>query len=146
MFLTTKGRYAVAAMIDIITNGNGKTPISLAQIAERQNISISYLEQIFLQLKKHNLVKSVKGPGGGYIVDRDPSQIPVAEILLAAGETVKMTKCQGSKNCTGTSAKCKTHHIWATFENKIAKYLTSTTMADILEPNSNFFKLDELRS
>jgi Rrf2 family iron-sulfur cluster assembly transcriptional regulator len=96
MFLTTRGRYAVSAIIDIVTNSNltGKThaPTSLSQISQRQGISISYLEQIFLLLKKHNIVKSVKGPGGGYILAKTPNEITLSEILFASGEKVKMTK------------------------------------------------------
>jgi Rrf2 family transcriptional regulator, iron-sulfur cluster assembly transcription factor len=136
MFLTTKGRYAVTAMLDIMLHGGVEKPISLSQISERQGISVSYLEQIFLLLKKHSLVHSVKGPGGGYIISKKPSEISVVEILHAVGESIKMTKCQGTKSCTGASARCITHHLWENFEQKISNYLTSTTMAHILEKNT----------
>ena len=89
MFLTTKGRYAVTAMLDIMLHGGVEKPISLSQISERQGISVSYLEQIFLLLKKHSLVHSVKGPGGGYIISKKPSEISVVEILHAVGSLLK---------------------------------------------------------
>ncbi len=136
MFLTTKGRYAVTAMLDIILHGGVERPVSLTQISERQGISVSYLEQIFLLLKKHSLVRSVKGPGGGYVITKKPSEISVVEILHAVGESIKMTKCQGKASCKGTSAKCITHHLWENFEQKISNYLTSTTMEHILQKNS----------
>lgn len=141
MFLTTRGRYAVSAIIDIVTNSNltGKTntPISLSQISQRQGISISYLEQIFLLLKKHNIVKSVKGPGGGYILAKTPIEITLSEILFASGEKVKMTKCHDENGCFGTKEKCVTHHIWQAFEEKIENYLTSITLEELTKLGNN---------
>lgn len=140
MFLTTKGRYAIIAMIDIIANGNGTTPVSIPQIASRQNVSTSYLEQIFLLLKKNNIVRAVKGPGGGYIPMQPPEKISIFSILQSVGEVIKVTKCNGITPCLKQTEKCKTHHIWQTFENKMINYLTSLTIADIIKPDSNFFK------
>lgn len=140
MFLTAKGRYAVIAMLDIAINGSDEKPISLSQIAERQSISVSYLEQIFLLLKKNNLVKSVKGPGGGYVINGKANEISIIKILKASGETIKMTKCKENTSCNGTSKKCITHHLWKNFEEKIANYLTNITIADITNSN-NFFDI-----
>lgn len=142
MFLTTKGRYAVTAIIDIIANGNSNKPVSLAQISERHGISISYLEQIFLSLKKHKIVSAIKGPGGGYIINKDPDKISVVDILNAAGESIKITKCKNGKTCTGKSVKCVAHSLWEDFEQKIANYLTSITMADIAK-KKNFLDFNE---
>lgn len=141
MFLTTRGRYAVSAIIDIVTNSNltGKidAPISLSQISQRQGISISYLEQIFLLLKKNNIVKSVKGPGGGYILAKNPNEITLSEILFASGEKVKMTKCHNENGCLGMKEKCVTHHIWQAFEEKIENYLTSITLEELTKLGNN---------
>lgn len=142
MFLTTKGRYAVTAILDISLRNDEQKPISLAQIAERQSISISYLEQIFLLLKKKGIVRSVKGPGGGYILNKKPSEISVIEILHASGESIKMTKCEKGKTCVGSSKKCITHHLWQEFEENIANYLTKTTIQDI--KNQNCSKINEI--
>lgn len=131
MFLTTRGRYAVTAILDMLVSGNG-TPVTLASIAERQGISISYLEQIFLLLKKHNIVQSVRGPGGGYIIKHNPMDVNLVQILYAAGESIKMTRCTGDKTCTGTSDRCATHNMWQACEDKIVAYLSSITLQDLL--------------
>ncbi len=137
MFLTTRGRYAVSAIIDIIMNSKQDSPVSLAQISSRQGISISYLEQIFLLLKKHNIVRSVKGPGGGYILARNINKITLSDILLASGEKVKMTKCHNEQGCIGTNEKCLTHHIWQSFEEKIHIYLKSVTLQEMIQITNN---------
>jgi Rrf2 family transcriptional regulator, iron-sulfur cluster assembly transcription factor len=132
MILTTKGRYAAMAVIEIADDKSGN-PLSLLAISERQNISLSYLEQIFSRLKKAKIVKSVKGPGGGYLLGKERDQITIAQIIKAIGEPIKMTRCtKTKKNCIGgVSTKCKTHHLWQGLENKIYEYLSSISLGDI---------------
>lgn len=131
MILTTKARYAVMAIIEIADNSNGK-PISLLNISQKQEISLSYLEQIFVSLKKSGIVNSVKGPGGGYVLARKNEEITVAQIIRAIGEPIKMTRCGSSKEgCIIVSSKCKTHHLWAGLENKIYEYLNSISLGDV---------------
>lgn len=130
MILTTKGRYATMAVIEIADNNSGN-PVSLLTISQRQKISLSYLEQIFSSLKKSGIVKSVKGPGGGYLLGKNLDEITVAEIIKAIGEPIKMTRCTKlQKSCVGSS-KCKTHHLWHGLENKIYEYLNSISLKDI---------------
>jgi Rrf2 family iron-sulfur cluster assembly transcriptional regulator len=131
MFLTTRGRYAVTAILDIAVSGNN-APVSLANISERQGISISYLEQIFLLLKKEGIVSSVKGPGGGYIIKQKLEELNLAQILSAAGEDIKMTRCSKVSTCHGKTQKCTTHHIWEACEDKILKYFSSITLHDLI--------------
>lgn len=130
MLLTTKARYAVMAVIDI-ADSDSNQPVSLLTISERQNISLSYLEQIFSRLKKSGIVESVKGPGGGYVLGRDRKKITINEIIKAMGETIKMTRCSDTKkSCTSNRAKCKTHHLWHGLENQISNYLGSISLDD----------------
>lgn len=130
MILTTKGKYAVLAMIDMCLHHDNK-PINLASIAKRNNLSISYLEQIFYLLKKNNLVNSIKGPGGGYIFAKNKEDIKIAEIIKATGDDIKITNCQGKKNCTKDNHQCKAHHLWSGLENKIYQYLNSINIAQL---------------
>ena len=130
MILTTKGRYAVMAVIEIADN-KGNKPISLQRISQKQNISLSYLEQIFALLKKSDIVKSVKGPGGGYSLTKNNQEITVAQIIRAIGEPVKMTRCSTESKCTPAGVKCKTHHLWKGLENNIYDYLESISLEDI---------------
>ncbi len=131
MILTTKARYAVTAIIDIADNGLNQ-PVSLITIAERQKISLSYLEQIFARLKKSGLVESIKGPGGGYTLGKDRKDITIAEVIAAIGEPVRMTRCGNvKKSCLNSGSKCKTHHLWSGLENKIYEYLNSISLQDI---------------
>ena len=120
MKLTTKGRYAVMAMADLAANENIK-PVSLNEIALRQNISLSYLEQLFLKLKNNNLVKSVRGPQGGYVLERNPKDIKLSNIIFAVDEEVKTLNCnkESKKGCSGKSFNCITHSLWADLENHI---------------------------
>lgn len=128
MILTTKGRYAVMAVIEIADEKTNH-PVSLMAISEKQKISLSYLEQIFSRLKKAGIVKSVKGPGGGYILGDDRDKITVAKIIKATGEHMKMTACIAkNKSCTNKSGKCKTHKIWCGLEDKIYEYLDSISL------------------
>ncbi len=128
MILTTKARYAVMAVMEIADRGKGN-PISLWTISENQKISLSYLEQIFVQLKKSGLVKSVRGPGGGYILGKE--NLSIAEIIKAMGESIKMTRCQDNKGCMNNGTKCKTHHLWKGLEKQIYEYLNSISVQNI---------------
>lgn len=130
MILTTKARYAVMAIIEISSQKTNK-PLSLNEIARSQNISLSYLEQIFTHLKKNDIVKSVKGPGGGYILSKEKSQITVSDIIKAIDEPIKMTRCTlDISGCIATNnkIKCKTHHLWHGLENRIYDYLNSISL------------------
>lgn len=140
MFLTTRGRYAVTAILDIAVSGN-KAPVSLANISERQGISISYLEQIFLLLKKHGIVSSIKGPGGGYVIKHKIEELNLAQILMASGENIKMTRCAKNTTCNGKTEKCTTHYLWASCEDKIVKYLESITLGSLIDEAKNKEKI-----
>jgi Rrf2 family iron-sulfur cluster assembly transcriptional regulator len=131
MILTTKARYAVMAIIEIASQPNQK-PISLKEISTSQNISLSYLEQIFASLKKHDLVKSIRGPVGGYILSRDKSLITISDIIKAIDEPIKMTRCSTkSLGCNNNNTKCKTHNLWHGLENRIYEYLNSISIDKI---------------
>ena len=133
MKLTSKGRYAVMAMADLAKN-NAKKPINLAEISLRQGISLSFLEQLFLKLKKNNLVLSSRGPSGGYILSRDPDEIKLSSIISAVDEKIKTVKCkkESKKGCNGKSVKCITHDLWDDLENHINKFFENNTLNDIL--------------
>jgi Rrf2 family iron-sulfur cluster assembly transcriptional regulator len=133
MILTSKARYAVTAIIELASIKD-KQPLALSLIAKKQNISLFYLEQIFSKLKKSALVEAIKGPGGGYILVKNPSEISIATIIKAIGEPIKMTRCtSSSKACNSLTSKtkCKTHHLWQGLENKIYEYLDSITLQDL---------------
>lgn len=132
MILSTKGRYAVMAMVDLAIQPAGK-PVTLAAIAERQEIPLAYLEQIFARLKRSGLVKSVRGPGGGYTLARDADGIHVAEIMIASEEAMKMTRCDGKKHegCMAPKTRCLTHDLWEGLSAQIQNYLSSVTLADV---------------
>lgn len=131
MILTTKGRYAVIAIIEIASRKSDQ-PVTLSAISESQNISLSYLEQIFTHLKKAGIVASIKGPGGGYILKKKPKEISIAKIIRATGEPIKMTRCSSEKkSCTTNKTKCKTHHLWQGLEYRIYDYLESVNLEDL---------------
>lgn len=130
MRLTTKGRYAVTAMLDLALN-YGKGPITLADIAQRQGISLSYLEQLFSRLRKHQLVSSVRGPGGGYSLGRAASEIFVAQVITAVDETVDTTRCGGAHNCQD-SHQCLTHDLWQELSCRIFDYLSNISLQDLV--------------
>ena len=134
MKLTTKGRYAVMAMADLAANENIK-PVSLNEIALRQNISLSYLEQLFLKLKNNNLVKSVRGPQGGYVLERNPKDIKLSNIIFAVDEVVKTLNCKkdSKKGCSGKSFKCITHSLWADLENHINFFFENKKLSDLIQ-------------
>ncbi|NQV45529.1 MAG: Rrf2 family transcriptional regulator [Rhodospirillales bacterium] len=133
MKLSTKGRYAVMAMADLATHATGK-PIALADVAERQEISLSYLEQLFGKLRRNGLVKSVRGPGGGYLIARETINVRVSDIVLAVDEPIKVTRCQpGSPaGCKSTKGRCITHDLWQELSNQILLFLSSVTLADVV--------------
>tara|TARA_Y100000994_G_C15494031_1_gene360573 strand:+ start:139 stop:630 length:492 start_codon:yes stop_codon:yes gene_type:complete len=133
MRLTTKGRYAVTAMLDIALH-NGQGPVSLADISQRQAISLSYLEQLFAKLRKNSLVSSVRGPGGGYELERESEAIYVAEIIDAVNESVDTTKCRGAGDCQGGEI-CLTHHLWEDLSDQIHSFLQSISLADLVTKN-----------
>ena len=133
MKLTSKGRYAVMAMADLAKN-NIKDPISLTEISLRQGISISYLEQLFLKLRKNNLVQSSRGPLGGYVLSKPPGEIKLLSIISAVDEKIKTVKCkkESKKGCNGKSIKCITHNLWDDLETHINKFFENNTLNDIL--------------
>ncbi|MBK1719898.1 Fe-S cluster assembly transcriptional regulator IscR [Thiocystis violacea] len=131
MRLTTKGRYAVTAMLDLaIHQGHG--PIALADIAQRQGISLSYLEQLFAKLRKRALVTSVRGPGGGYNLARPPADIPVAEVIAAVDESVDTTRCGGAHNCQN-NGPCLTHDLWHDLSDRIYEHLNKISLQQLVD-------------
>ena len=130
MRLTTKGRFAVTAMLDLALN-SGKRPVTLAGISQRQSISLSYLEQLFGKLRRHTLVESVRGPGGGYTLARDLAQVSVADIITAVDEPLDATQCGGKENCKDEQ-RCMTHDLWATLNDKMYEYLDSVKLSDLV--------------
>ena len=130
MRLTTKGRFAVTAMVDL---GMRQTrgPVTLAAISERQHISLSYLEQLFGKLRRRKLVSSVRGPGGGYRLAQPMPSITVADIVIAVDEPLDATQCGGKENCADDK-RCMTHELWATLNKKMHEYLSSVSLADLV--------------
>lgn len=131
MRLTTKGRYAVTAMLDLALN-SGKGPISLAEIADRQDISLSYLEQLFARLRKQELVSSIRGPGGGYLLGRAANSIDVARVITAVDERIDSTACGGTGQCQGEQ-RCITHELWQDLSNSIYDYLSNISLQDLMD-------------
>jgi len=129
--LTTKGRYAVTAVLDLAIN-EGRGPIALADIAERQGISLSYLEQLFAKLRKCGVVSSVRGPGGGYHLARDPRTIHVAEVITAVDEHMDTSRCGGAGNCKD-GGPCLTHDLWMDLSERIHGYLTNISLQDLVD-------------
>jgi Rrf2 family transcriptional regulator, iron-sulfur cluster assembly transcription factor len=130
MRLTTKGRYAVTAMLDLSIHSS-KGPVNLSDISRRQDISLSYLEQLFARLRKRKLVSSVRGPGGGYRLGRSDNTIQVAEIIDAVNESLDTTKCQGKSDCQ-LGETCLTHHLWQDLSDQIHSFLSNITLADLV--------------
>jgi Rrf2 family iron-sulfur cluster assembly transcriptional regulator len=130
MRLTTKGRFAVTAMVDLSMRQT-RGPVTLAAISERQHISLSYLEQLFGKLRRAKLVNSVRGPGGGYNLAKPTPEITVAEIISAVDEPIDATQCEGKENCNDDRC-CITHDLWATLNEKMNDYLTSVSLADVV--------------
>ena len=133
MKLTSKGRYAVMAMADL-AKYEAQKPINLTEISLRQGISLSFLEQLFLKLKKNNLVVSARGPNGGYILSKEPSEIKLSSIINAVDEKIKTVKCkrESKKGCNGKAVKCITHDLWDELENHINTFFEKNTLKDII--------------
>ncbi|MGR8997514.1 MAG: Fe-S cluster assembly transcriptional regulator IscR [Gammaproteobacteria bacterium] len=131
MRLTTKGRYAVTAMLDLAYHSQ-KKPVTLTDIAARQTISLSYLEQLFARLRRANMVKGIRGPGGGYTLGGKASDINIADIVAAVDEPIEATKCGGEANCQQEQA-CLTHDLWMGLSQQIRDYLKGITLAQLLE-------------
>jgi Rrf2 family iron-sulfur cluster assembly transcriptional regulator len=131
MRLTTKGRFAVTAMMDLAMH-HGSGPVTLAEISGRQKISLSYLEQLFGKLRRHQLVESVRGPGGGYNLAKETSAVSVADIIVAVDEPIDATQCGGKENCHDDQ-KCLTHDLWAALNERIFDYLESVTLHHLVE-------------
>ena len=134
MRLSTKGRYAVMAMADLAYHSNGK-PVALAEVADRQEISLSYLEQLFGKLRRGGLVNSVRGPGGGYLLARTLEDMRIADIILAVDEPIKATRCNAGSpaGCHSHKGRCLTHDLWEELGNQIYLYLSSVTLADVCD-------------
>jgi len=131
MKLTSKGRYAVTAMLDVAIHAS-TGPVSLADISERQGISLSYLEQLFSRLRKNGLVSSVRGPGGGYRLGKCSAQIAVADVISAVDESIKATRCNDKGNCQG-GHQCLTHTLWNDLSNRIEEFLQNISLAELVE-------------
>ena len=132
MKLTTKGRYAVTAMLDLSLHGD-ESPVSLAEISDRQDISLSYLEQLFSKLRRKNLVESMRGPGGGYRLGREPQDVSISDIISAVDENVDVTRCQGETNCDGKDKRCLTHDLWMDLSKQIQDFLSDISLQDMKE-------------
>lgn len=136
MKLTSKGRYAVTAILDIALNaGNG--PVTLSDISDRQHISLSYLEQLFAKLRRKGLVKSVRGPGGGYKLGHPAGEISIAMVIAAVNENINVTKCLGQGNCQN-GTECLTHSLWDELSNRIEEFLNEITLAELV--NKHYVK------
>ena len=131
MRLTTKGRFAVTAMVDLATRG-GTAPVTLAGISERQKISLSYLEQLFGKLRRHNIVESVRGPGGGYYLARPGAQISIADIILAVDEPMDATNCEGKGDCQD-GKPCSTHALWYGLNEVLHAYLSTVNLQQLVD-------------
>lgn len=136
MRLTTKGRFAVTAMIDLAMRQD-KGPVTLSGISQRQEISLSYLEQLFGKLRRHEIVESVRGPGGGYTLARKMEDVTVADIIIAVDEPLDATQCGGKENCHSGAedhgTRCMTHDLWATLNAKMVDYLDSVSLRDLVD-------------
>lgn len=133
MRLTTKGRYAVTAMLDLALHSD-QGPVSLADISTRQRISLSYLEQLFARLRHFKLVKSVRGPGGGYRLMGNTADISIAQVVDAVSESLDATRCEGKGNCQDGEV-CLTHHLWEDLSSQIHRFLSDITLADLVARN-----------
>ena len=144
MKLTTKGRFAVTAMIDLALRQD-TGPVALAGISERQKISLSYLEQLFGKLRRHQLVSSVRGPGGGYCLSKALSEVTVADIIHAVDEPLDATMCGGKANCQGEEEPCMTHQLWTNLNVRMLEYLSSVTLTELVEQQRHKIGASALR-
>ena len=132
MRLTTKGRFAVTAMIDLALR-QGTGPVTLAAISQRQQISLSYLEQLFGKLRRNDLVESTRGPGGGYSLGRKAADITVADIITSVDEPIDATHCAGKENCLGEAGRCMTHDLWTALNARMVAFLDSVKLQDLVD-------------
>ena len=132
MRLTTKGRFAVTAMIDLALR-QGKGPVTLSGISQRQAISLSYLEQLFGKLRRHEIVESIRGPGGGYSLARKADKVTVADIIIAVDEPLDATQCGGKENCLGETGRCMTHELWASLNQRMVEFLDSVNLQKLVD-------------
>ena len=134
MKLSTKGRYAVMALVDLASQSDGR-PVALADIAERQEISLSYLEQLFAKLRRGGLVRSVRGPGGGYLLARSAEETRISDAILAVDEPIRATRCKtgSAMGCRANKSRCLTHDLWEELGNQIHLFLSSVSLADVVE-------------
>jgi Rrf2 family iron-sulfur cluster assembly transcriptional regulator len=150
MRLTTRGRFAVTAVLDLALR-SGRGPVALADISHRQKISLSYLEQLFGKLRKNSLVNSVRGPGGGYVLAKPVDSVSVADIILAVDEPIDATNCGGQRNCRGDEGKCITHDLWEGLNDHIFAYLRAVTLAQLVDeqrrrqPAASFLEVRDMR-
>lgn len=135
MLLGTRGRYAVMALVELVRQSSDGKPVTLASLSEEQEISLSYLEQIFLVLRKKGLVQSVRGPGGGYVLARPAELTRIADIIMAVDEPIRMTRCQGKSGCMADHSRCLTHELWEGLGDHIYDYLSSISLADVCARN-----------
>jgi Rrf2 family iron-sulfur cluster assembly transcriptional regulator len=135
MQITTKGRYAITAMLDLAINSDSG-PINLNKISERQNISLSYLEQLFAKLRKSDLVKSIRGPGGGYSLNKQTTEINISEIIEAVDENVDLRRCAGKGNCNN-GRECISHGLWCEVSGQIRNFLAEKTLAHVITDYNN---------
>jgi len=132
MRLTTKGRFAVTAMIDLALR-QSSGPVTLAAISQRQQISLSYLEQLFGKLRRNELVESTRGPGGGYTLARKAESITIADIILSVDEPIDATQCGGKENCMGEAGRCMTHVLWSSLNERMVEFLDSVTLQKLVD-------------
>jgi Rrf2 family iron-sulfur cluster assembly transcriptional regulator len=150
MRLTTRGRFAVTAVLDLALR-SGRGPVALADISQRQKISLSYLEQLFGKLRKNHLVNSVRGPGGGYVLAKPVEAVSVADIILAVDEPIDATNCGGQRNCRGEEGQCITHDLWEGLNDHIFTYLRAVTLAQLVDeqrrrnPGVNVLEVRDMR-
>jgi Rrf2 family iron-sulfur cluster assembly transcriptional regulator len=131
MQLTTKGRYAVTAMLDLASN-DPDSPVTLDMISQRQNISLSYLEQLFAKLRKASLVKSVRGPGGGYLLNQNPEEVTLTSIIEAVDENIDLRRCHGKENCL-RGRLCLSHHLWCEASDQIRNFLSTRNLKQVID-------------
>ena len=134
MKLTTKGRYAVTALLDLALHDAGG-PVSLTEIAQRQDISLTYLEQLFSKLRRKGLIESARGPGGGYRLAQDAEEITIARVIYSVDEPIDVTRCGGKQNCQGDS-RCLTHDLWMELNLHVSEFLNGVTIADLVQRNN----------
>lgn len=133
MKLTSKGRYAVTAMLDLAMHSK-RGPVTLGDISQRQDISLSYLEQLFSKLRRSKLVASVRGPGGGYVLNKEPQLLSVGEIIGAVNENIDATKCTGKADCQG-GQRCLTHNLWENLSERISDFLNKISLQELMQQN-----------